>query len=70
MIFISGMLFLNFLKPQVTIIQNSSNLDCDNASVISDGNKVSCLIAELVIPYFILIILSFTGGILVDRFLA
>lgn len=69
MIFVSGMLFITFFELEVDVLQNSSNLDCDNVTGITDGTKISCLLSELVVPYFILIILSFVGGILTDRFM-
>lgn len=69
MIFISGMLFLNFLKTEVTLVRNSDNLDCSNASGITDGNKMACLIVDILIPYFIILIISFSGGIIAGRFL-
>jgi len=69
MIFMVGVLFINFLTPEVTVVRNATNLDCSNAAGISDGTKLACLVVDLVIPYFILIIFSFAGGIIAARFL-
>ena len=69
LIFIAGMLFLNFLIPEVQRVQAPSSFDCDNASGITDGTKLSCLFVDSVIPYYILLVLSFSGGIITDRFL-
>ncbi len=68
MIFMVGVLFINFLMPEVTVVRNATNLDCSNAAGISDGTKLACLVVDLVIPYFILLIFSFSGGIIAGRF--
>lgn len=66
MIFAAGMLFMNFIKDDVTSAR--LGMDCTN-STISDGAKVTCLGIDIVIPYFILGILSSAGGIIVARFM-
>lgn len=69
MIFMAGMLLTNFLKGEVTSARSSlTGLDCNN-STISDGNKVTCLGVDLVIPYFIWAVISVAGGIIISRFL-
>lgn len=65
-IFIVGMMSLNFIYPEVTRARDSDNLDCSNSS-ISDGTKLTCLVADIVIPYFILLIISVVGGIITAR---
>ena len=58
MIFLSGMVVINILKPDITLARNvATGLDCSNASAISDGTKLTCLAVDLTIPYFIIIIL-------------
>jgi len=69
MIFITGMIFLNPIKDLVTETRASTNLDCSNAAVISDGTKLACLGVDIVVPYFIIIIISFSGGVIASRFL-
>lgn len=66
MIFASGMLMANFLKDEVTTFRAAA--DCSNLS-ISDGVKISCLVGDLVIPYFIWGVLSLAGGVLMAKFL-
>jgi hypothetical protein len=75
-IFLFGVLFLSFLKSETdngmgTSISITSSiipgLDCDNPS-ISDGAKLTCLGGELVIPYFIIILLSVAGASITERF--
>ena len=73
-LFIVGMLSINYIKPVVTIARDSSHLDCSNSAAdfpegISDGVKLTCLVTDLVIPYFIILIFSVTGGIITSRFL-
>ncbi len=67
MIFMVGLLFINFLSGEIT--RASTALDCDNSDVISNGTKIACLIIDVTMLYFILIIFSFSGGIIAARFL-
>ena len=67
-IFIVGMMSVNYLRPEVLRARDSSNLDCANAD-ISDGTKLTCLAVDIVVPYFIVLIFSVTGGIITARFL-
>lgn len=68
LIFMAGMLFMQFLKSDVTDARAPTGLDCQN-STISDGNKVTCLGVDIVIPYFILAVISAAGGVIMARFL-
>ena len=67
MIFMIGMITVNFLKPEITTAR--TGLDCSNTSGISDGNKLMCLYIGVTLPLFIWTILSIAGGILASRFL-
>lgn len=67
MLFIVGMLSLNLLKPVVTEARDASHLDCSGD--ISDGTKLTCLAVDLVVPYFIILVFSVAGGLIVARFL-
>ena len=68
-LFIVGMLAVNFIKPEVTRARDSSNLDCSNAAGISDGTKLTCLAVDIVVPYFMIIIISLAGGLITSRFI-
>jgi len=68
-IFIVGMLSVNYLKPEITRARDASNLDCGNAAVISDATKLTCLVVDIVVPYFIILIFSVAGGLITARFL-
>lgn len=67
MIFMVGMLTINILKPEITIARGATGLDCANVTNISDGTKLTCLAVDFSLPYFILIIFSATGGVLMAR---
>ena len=72
-LFLVGMLSINFIKPVVTIARDATHLDCSNSAAdfpegISDGVKLTCLVIDLVIPYFIILVFSVAGGIIVARF--
>jgi uncharacterized membrane protein YqjE len=64
-IFLIGFVFLNFIIPEVTTFRIDMN--CNSASSIHDGNKLSCLMGDLTIPYFVLTIFSLSIGIIVAR---
>tara|TARA_R100001530_G_scaffold127905_1_gene97346 strand:+ start:339 stop:590 length:252 start_codon:yes stop_codon:yes gene_type:complete len=65
MIFIIGMVVINLIKPDVTTARLA--LDCATPASISDGVKLTCLAIDGVVPYFILVVLSITGGAVVSR---
>lgn len=67
MLFMGGMLFINFLMDDVSMAR-SIGLDCQNPN-ISDGNKVTCLGVDLVIPITFIAILSLAGGAILSRFI-
>tara|TARA_R100001530_G_scaffold126389_1_gene95217 strand:- start:2115 stop:2378 length:264 start_codon:yes stop_codon:yes gene_type:complete len=68
-IFIVGMLAVNFLKPEITRARDATNLNCANADDISDATKLTCLVVDVVVPYFIILIFSVAGGLITARFL-
>ena len=65
-IFVFGMLFLNYLKSDFTTARTA--LDCTNVS-ITDGTKTTCLLVDTSVPYWILLVISISGGIILDRLL-
>jgi len=68
LIFLIGVIFVNFITPEVTNARNVDNLDCTNSS-ISDGTKLGCLVVDIAVPYYIITIISMAGGIITSRFL-
>lgn len=60
-VFMLAMVFINPLKDVIIESRASDQLDCDNSS-ISDGSKMTCLIVDLIMPYFIGIVLAVAGA--------
>lgn len=68
MIFFAGVLFINFIKGDIDTARGASVLNC-GAAGNSDGVKVTCLVVDLALPYFIVIFLSVAGGLILERLL-
>jgi hypothetical protein len=66
-VFIVGLAVINLILPEVTNFR--TDMDCSNAAGITDGTKLTCLIGDTIVPYFILLILSVTIGGIVERLL-
>jgi len=66
-ILIVGFMLINFLLPSVTDFR--TDLNCADASAISDGSKVLCLVGGLAVPLFIVAILSVAIGAITKRFI-
>ena len=66
MLFIIGLMSINFIIGEVTRARDASNLNCDSPT--SDGIKLTCLLVDIVVPYFIIIILSTAGGLIIAKF--
>lgn len=68
MIFVMAFIFLVTLitpiKSVVTDARSADKLDCTNAS-ISTGDKMTCIIADLYLPYFFGIGIAAAGGYLI-----
>lgn len=65
-IFLVGMVVVNILTPEVTSARSATGLDCSNSD-ISDGTKLTCLVVDLAIPYFFVIVISLAGGWITSR---
>jgi hypothetical protein len=65
-IIIIGIMFVNFLMPEVTTFRDA--MSCSDAANIGDGVKVTCLIGDATIPVFIAGILSLAIGVIARRF--
>lgn len=64
--FLIGMVVVNLIKPSITDARSPNNLDCGNSS-ISDGNKLTCLAVDSVVPYFIILVCSAGLSIITDK---
>lgn len=80
LLFMFGMIFYNFITPEYWNDGENSMMNeigcgyVENGTVfgsedLSDGGKMTCLIGELVVPYFIIIVVSAAGGIITSRWL-
>lgn len=66
-IFLIGIVFINFLKPEVTSFRTSMN--CTDVNNISDGTKLACLLGDTVVLYWIVIVISISGGTILNKLL-
>jgi len=67
MVFMLAMVFIDPLSDVIDETRNNTQLDCSNSS-ISDGKKATCLIVDLILPYFIAIIIAIAGALISARF--
>ena len=65
LIFIIGMISINFIKTEVTSARGL--IDCTTPA--TDGTKLMCLNIDIVIPYIMLVIFSIAGGVITEKFL-
>jgi len=64
-VFIVGIMAVNFLIPEISTAR--VELNCANPNAISDGTKLLCLAVDVGIPYWIIVILSASVGIIIAR---
>jgi hypothetical protein len=64
--FMFGIVLIGLLFPDISITRSSDNLDCSNMS-ISDGNKLSCLGVDAIVPAFIIALVLIGGGAIVIK---
>ena len=64
-IFIIGIMCINFLMPEVSDAR--VNLSCDSPTTISDGTKFLCLLVDVQVPYFIWLVFSISLGAILVR---
>jgi len=58
--FMFGMLMLPLIKDGVTSARD--DIGCSTSGSLSDGAKAVCLGLDIGVPFFIVAILTFTGG--------
>lgn len=61
MIFMLAMIFIDPIKDVITDARGADQLDCSNTS-ISDGSKATCLVVDLILPYFIGVVIAVAGA--------
>lgn len=67
-VFMFGVLFVNFLGTDITTSQSSTNLDCTNSS-ITDGTRLNCLGTDIIVPYYFIILIAVSVGAIIGRFI-
>jgi len=67
-IFMLAMIFIAPLADVITEVRGTSQLDCSNTT-ISDGEKMTCLVVDLFLPYFIAIVIAVGGAYMSARFI-
>ena len=65
MLFMIGMLVVNFIKSPIDDARTS--LNCDSAAAITDGTKMLCLTMDISLVYFMVLIISIAGGAIIDK---
>lgn len=68
-LFMVGMIIFNFIDIDTWEDGTDSlikELNCDDSG-ISDGTKLTCLMGELALPYFIIVVISAAGGIITSK---
>ena len=65
-IIIAGFLMLNFLTGEVT--RSRIDMACSDVDNIEDGNKLFCMVTNIVVPYWIWIIISVGIGAVIVRY--
>ena len=65
-IMIIGFAIINLLTPEITNFR--AEMQCASPSDITDGVKITCLVSDIVIIYWIWLILSVVIGSITARF--
>lgn len=60
-VFVLTIIFINPIAQTITEARSPTQLNCSSA-LISDGAKATCLIVDLILPYFIAICLGVAGA--------
>lgn len=66
MLFTIGMIVVNFLKAPIDDAR--TDLNCANSGSITDGTKLMCLNIDITLVYFIILVCSIAGGVILDKF--
>lgn len=68
-IFFMAMTFIDPIADVITEVRGEGQLNCSNTT-ISDGRKSTCLIVDLILPYFISVMLAIAGGVIGAKWVA
>lgn len=67
-IFLLGMGFIDPIKDVITEARAGDQLNCSSDD-ITDGAKMTCLAVDLILPYFICVVLAVAGAWISARFI-
>lgn len=65
-LFFAAVALIPAIKDNIVIARDATHLDCDNTS-ISTGQKATCLIVDLYLPYYIGVAIAVGFGIMFAR---
>ncbi len=68
-IFIVGMSSINLYKDDLTLSRTINGINCVDSTAISDGFKLTCLGFDLIVPISIILVISVTFGLVVNKFI-
>lgn len=66
MVFVTAIILIQPIKELIIDARDTDQLDCGNTS-ISTGQKATCLIVDLFLPYFIGVVLAAGAGFVAWR---
>ena len=66
--FMVAMVFIDPIKDVITEVRGADQLNC-TSDALSDGEKSTCLIVDLIMPMFIGIVLATAAGIIGAKFI-
>jgi len=64
-VLIVGLMFVNFIIPEISTFR--SGMSCTDASSISSGTKLLCLVGDIAVPYWIMLVFSVVIGLITAR---
>ena len=65
LLFTTGMIVANFLKAPIDDARIA--LDCSNSAGITDGTKLVCLVCDFSLIYWIILVVSIAGAVILDK---
>jgi len=66
--FMIAMVFIDPMKDVITEVRAADQLNC-TSTALTDGEKSTCLIVDLIMPMFIGVVLATAAGIIGARFI-
>ncbi len=67
LVIMTAIIIIPFLKETIVDVRGASGLDC-TATDLTTGTSMTCLVVDLILPYFIGAIIIAGGGIIAFRY--